>query len=74
MRPTQTQCLHPYCHKQAHGKNRFGMLRIELGKEQQFLAPLSIKLVLGIGPKGSARMNRMGVKSVSDLSHYHWNY
>ena len=46
-----------------------GMLWIAPGKEQQFLAPLPIKRIPGIGPKGCAKLNRMGVKSVADLSH-----
>jgi DNA polymerase-4 len=44
------------------------MLWIGPGKKQQFLAPLPIKRVPGIGPKGFARLNRMGLKSISDLS------
>jgi DNA polymerase-4 len=46
-----------------------GMLWIAPGKEQQFLAPLPVKRIPGIGPKGCTRLNRMGVKSVADLSH-----
>ena len=38
------------------------MLWVAPGKEQQFLAPLPIKRIPGIGPKGSARLNRMGVQ------------
>ena len=45
-----------------------GMLWIAPGSEQQFLAPLPIKRIPGIGPKGCAKLNRMGVKSVADLS------
>jgi len=45
-----------------------GMLWIAPGSEQQFLAPLPIKRIPGIGPKGCAKLNRMGVKSVSDIS------
>jgi DNA polymerase IV len=45
-----------------------GMLWIVPGSEQRFLAPLPIKRILGIGPKGCAKLNRMGVKSVADLS------
>ena len=45
-----------------------GMLWIAPGSEQQFLAPLPIKSIPGIGPKGCAKLNRMGVKSVADLS------
>ena len=45
-----------------------GMLWIAPGSEQQFLAPLPIKRIPGIDPKGCAKLNRMGVKSVADLS------
>jgi DNA polymerase IV len=45
-----------------------GMLWIAPGKEQQFLAPLPIKRIPGIGPKGCATLNRMGVKTIADLS------
>ncbi|MFT4579099.1 MAG: DNA polymerase-4 [Nitrospinales bacterium] len=45
-----------------------GMLWIAPGKEQQFLAPLPIKRIPGIGPKGCAKLNSMGVKSVADLA------
>ena len=45
-----------------------GMLWIAPGSEQQFLAPLSIKRIPGIGLKGSTKLNRMGVHSVADLA------
>lgn len=45
-----------------------GMLWIAPGSEQRFLAPLPIKRIPGIGPKGSAKLNRMGVHSVADLA------
>ena len=45
-----------------------GMLWIAPGSEKQFLAPLAIKRIPGIGPKGCAKLNRMGVKSVANLS------
>ena len=45
-----------------------GMLWIAPGKEQTFLAPLPIKRIPGIGPKGCARLNRMGIRSVADLA------
>jgi DNA polymerase IV len=44
------------------------MLWIAPGKEKQFLAPLPIKRIPGIGSKGCTKLNRMGVKSVADLS------
>jgi len=45
-----------------------GMLWIAPGSEQRFLAPLHIKLIPGIGPKGVSRLNRIGVQTVSDLA------
>jgi DNA polymerase-4 len=46
-----------------------GMLWIASGMEQRFLAPLPIRRIPGIGPKGEAELQRMGVKSVGDLAH-----
>ena len=45
-----------------------GMFWIAPAKEQQFLASLPIKRLPGIGPKGFARLNRMGLISTLDLS------
>lgn len=45
-----------------------GMLWIAPGMEQKFLAPLPIRRVPGIGPKGEAELKRMGVTSVGDLA------
>ena len=45
-----------------------GMLWIAPGSEQQFLAPLPIKRIPGIGLKGSTKLNRMGIHSVADLA------
>ena len=45
-----------------------GMLWIASGMEQRFLAPLPIRRIPGIGPKGEAELQRMGVKSVGDLA------
>jgi DNA polymerase IV len=46
-----------------------GMLWVTSGMEQRFLATLSIRRIPGIGPKGEAKLQRMGVKSVADLTH-----
>ena len=46
-----------------------GMLWISPGSEQRFLAPLPIKLIPGIGPKGVSRLNRIGVQTVADLAY-----
>lgn len=45
-----------------------GMLWIAPGSEQRFLAPLPVKRIPGIGPKGNAQLNRMGVHTVADLA------
>lgn len=45
-----------------------GMLWVAPGMEQRFLAPLPVNRIPGIGPKGSAGLNRMGIKSVADLA------
>ncbi len=45
-----------------------GMLWITSGMGKQFLAPLPIRRIPGIGPKGEAKLQSMGVKSVGDLA------
>jgi DNA polymerase IV len=45
-----------------------GMLWVTSGMEQRFLAPLPIRRMPGIGPKGEAKLQHMGVKSVGDLA------
>ena len=45
-----------------------GMLWIAPGMEQRFLAPLPVRRIPGIGPKGEAELRRMGIKSVGDLA------
>jgi DNA polymerase IV len=45
-----------------------GMLWITSGMEQRFLAPLPIRRIPGIGPKGEAELKLMRVKSVGDLA------
>ena len=45
-----------------------GMLWIAPGSEQRFLTPLPIKCIPGIGPKGVAQLNRIGVQTAGDLA------
>ena len=45
-----------------------GMLWIAEGMEQKFLTPLPIDYIPGIGPKTSSKFQRMGVKTVGQLS------
>ena len=51
-----------------------GMLWITSGMEQRFLAPLPIRRIPGIGPKGEAKLQRMRVKSVGDLARLSLEY
>ena len=45
-----------------------GMLWVAPGSERRFLAPLPIKLIPGVGPKGVAHLNRIGVQTAGDLA------
>ena len=45
-----------------------GLLRILPGHEQAFLAPLPIGRIPGIGPKSGEQFQRMGIRTVRDLS------
>lgn len=45
-----------------------GMLWIAPGMEKRFLAPLPIRRIPGIGPKGEVLLKRMGIRSVGDLA------
>ena len=51
----------------AHAKPN-GMLRILPGREREFLAPLGIDRIPGIGPKSGTQLRRMGIKTVNDLT------
>lgn len=44
-----------------------GLTVVPPGTEKDFLAPLSVKKIPGIGPKTNQRLARLGVKSVADL-------
>ena len=45
-----------------------GLLFIAPGKERRFLAPLPVRRLPGVGPKGGAELERMGVRTVGDLA------
>ncbi len=45
-----------------------GMLWIPEGKERRFLAPLPIGSLPGVGPKGGKQLQRMGIRTVNDLT------
>lgn len=54
--------------KIASSKNKpNGLFRITGGHEAEFLAPLFIEAIPGIGPKTQMHLNHDGIKSISDL-------
>ncbi len=44
-----------------------GVLMVRAGKEQAFLAPLSVRKWPGIGPKAEARLNEAGIHTLGQL-------
>jgi DNA polymerase-4 len=50
-----------------------GLLAVEPGTEQTFLAPLSIRALPGIGPKTSARLEPLGLRTIGDLLDPRWD-
>ncbi|MGA7672606.1 MAG: DNA polymerase IV, partial [Nitrolancea sp.] len=45
-----------------------GLRVVELGSEEQFLAPLPVERMPGIGPKATARLNQNGVTTLGGLA------
>jgi DNA polymerase-4 len=43
---------------------------IEPGKEMEFLAPLPVDEMWGIGPKSSAELNQIGIQTIGDIINY----
>lgn len=47
-----------------------GLTVVEESEAEEFLAPLSIRVIPGIGPKTELLLNAQGVKYIADLKHY----
>ena len=50
-----------------------GLVAIEPGTEQVFLAPLPIRALPGIGPKTAARLEPLGLRTIGDLLDRRWD-
>lgn len=46
----------------------FALTIVSSGKEAEFLAPLPVDILWGIGPKTSARLNELGIQTIGDIA------
>jgi len=51
----------------AKGKPPFALTIVPLGKEAEFLSPLPVDMLWGIGPKTSARLSDLGIHTIGDI-------
>src|SRR5262249_57574342 len=45
-----------------------GLVVVEPGREMEFLHPLSVELMWGVGPATRARLADMGIRTIGDLA------
>jgi len=45
-----------------------GLVVVEPGREQEFLAPLPIRRLWGVGPKTEEALSRLGIRLISDIA------
>ncbi len=48
----------------------FGLTIVPAGAEAAFLAPLPADMLWGVGPKTSARLTQLGMKTIGDIAHW----
>ena len=48
----------------------FGLTIVPLGEEAKFLAPLPADMLWGVGPKTSARLTELGIRTIGDIAHW----
>ncbi|OJX46907.1 MAG: hypothetical protein BGO78_15495 [Chloroflexi bacterium 44-23] len=55
--------------KQSRGDTYPGAIQVvEFGKEAEFMAPLPVAMLWGVGPKTTQRLGNIGVKTIGDLA------
>lgn len=48
----------------------FALTRVPAGDEERFLAPLPADMLWGVGPKTSARLAELGIKTIGDIARW----
>lgn len=48
----------------------FGLTLVPAGEEARFLAPLPADMLWGVGPKTNARLNELGIHTISDIARW----